>query len=306
MRPAGFSRRALLALALGAAGLAGAAGPVGAAGPRRVISIGCDITEIVAALGALDRLVAVDTTSRFPVEVRALPTIGYMRALAAEGILSLRPDLIVASGKSGPDTAVAQLRAAGAEVLLLPAEEGLAAMRRRIAAIAAALGVPDRGAALTAGLDRRFAAIAAVVAGIEQRPSVVFIFGAGNHGAPIAAGTGTTPDAMIALAGARNAVTGYANYKPLTPEAAVAARPDFILTTDGTADRFGGVEGMARLPQLAVTAAARERRIVTLEGTIFSGLGPRTPEAVVELIRRFHAGHPALAGLDALGAADRR
>ena len=58
-----------------------------------VVSIGGDVTEIVYALGAGDRVIAVDITSREPKVARDLPQVGYMRQLSAEPILSLSPKL---------------------------------------------------------------------------------------------------------------------------------------------------------------------------------------------------------------------
>ena len=70
-------------------GLALALAPLGAAAQDRVVSLGGSVTEIVAALGEGDRLVGRDTTSTVPETVRALPDLGYVRALSAEGVLSV-------------------------------------------------------------------------------------------------------------------------------------------------------------------------------------------------------------------------
>jgi Periplasmic binding protein len=53
---------------------------------QRIVSVGSELTEIVYALGAEARLVGVDTTSRWPAAAHALPKVGYMRTLSAEGI----------------------------------------------------------------------------------------------------------------------------------------------------------------------------------------------------------------------------
>ena len=76
--------------------------------PRGVISIGGDITEIIYALGKIDQVIGRDTTSFYPPSVTSLPDIGYVRQLGAEGLLSLSPDLIIASSESGPPEVVEQ------------------------------------------------------------------------------------------------------------------------------------------------------------------------------------------------------
>ena len=75
---------------------------VGRAADRRIVVVGGALTEIAFALGQGESVVAVDSTSFFPMRAAELPRIGYMRALPPEGILSLRPDLLVLSSEAGP------------------------------------------------------------------------------------------------------------------------------------------------------------------------------------------------------------
>ena len=109
-----------LGLGLGLATPAAAAFPANARQPPRIVSVGSSITEIVYALGAEKMLVGVDTTSLYPEEARKLPLVGYMRALSAEGVLSLKPTLIIATTAAGPAGALDQLKATGIEVMILP------------------------------------------------------------------------------------------------------------------------------------------------------------------------------------------
>ena len=89
------------------AGLFGAVNTVSAndLANQRIISAGSAVTELVIALDATDKLVAVDATSRFP-ESNALPKIGYHRQLSAEGLIALQPTVIIGSDEMGPDSAV--------------------------------------------------------------------------------------------------------------------------------------------------------------------------------------------------------
>ena len=91
-----MKRRGLMALGLVAAALPARAQA------QRVVSVGSALTEIIYALGAEKMLVGVDTTSLYPAAARSLPQVGYMRALSAEGVLSLRPSLVIATTAAGP------------------------------------------------------------------------------------------------------------------------------------------------------------------------------------------------------------
>ena len=97
-----------------------------------IISIGGDVTEIVYALGAGARVVAVDITSRHPKEARDLPQVGYMRQLSAEPILSLWPALILAIADSGPPQVLDQLQSAGTCLALVPDEHSPAGVLKSI------------------------------------------------------------------------------------------------------------------------------------------------------------------------------
>ncbi|QJX01792.1 ABC transporter substrate-binding protein [Alcanivorax sp. IO_7] len=66
---------------------------------QRLVVAGGELTEIVYALDAGDRLVAVDSTSNYPAAARQLPKLGYVRALPVEGTLALKPDLVLLSGR---------------------------------------------------------------------------------------------------------------------------------------------------------------------------------------------------------------
>lgn len=77
---------------------------------ERIVCIGQAYNEMIYALGAQANLVGVDYSSTFPPEIKNLPTVGYHRALSAEGILSLRPALIIHDNNIGPDQVVRQLQ----------------------------------------------------------------------------------------------------------------------------------------------------------------------------------------------------
>jgi iron complex transport system substrate-binding protein len=96
-------------------------------------------------------------------------------------------------------------------------------------------------------------------------------------------GEKTSADAMIAYAGARNAITGLTGFKPLTPEAVIASNPDVILVTDQGMKAVGGIDGVMRFPGISQTRAGKEQKIISLEAMYLLGFGPRMPLAVAEL-----------------------
>jgi iron complex transport system substrate-binding protein len=109
---------------------------------------------------------------------------------------------------------------------------------------------------------------------LSQNPSQLMVGGAK-----------TSADAMIAYAGARNAIAGFSGFKPLTPESVIAANPDVILVTDQGMKAVGGVSGVLRFPGISQTRAGKEQKVISLEAMYLLGFGPRMPLAVAELNR---------------------
>ena len=136
----------------------------------RVFSHTCSNTEIVCALGCAQMLVGVDADSDYPPEVVAgLPKTGRDLQLDIEAVRALQPDLVLTSlTVPGHEKVVEALRAAGLQVLVCD-PCSLTDVYADICAIAQALGVPERGAALVAEMD----AAMPVVAVQGHRPSVL-------------------------------------------------------------------------------------------------------------------------------------
>ena len=266
------------------AGLLLLASGAGAQAAERIVSIGGAITEIVYALGAQDRLVAVDSTSTWPFEAGELPNVGYMRRLSAEPIVGMSPDLVIAVDGSGPDSALAQLRDAGVRVELVPEGYDVDGVVAKVERVAALLGKEPQGAELVDRIRSRMATVERQVAATKERPRVLFLMSA-SRGAPMAAGRHTAADAVIRLAGGVNVVDGYDGYKALSPEATVAAAPDFVLAMSETVDAMGGPGKILALPELS---AGPDTQVVAMPGQLLLGFGPRTPDAVQALANALH------------------
>ncbi len=255
--------------------------------PQRIVIAGGDLAEIVNALGAADLIVGVDSTTLFPPELTELPQIGYVRALAPEGVLSLAPDLLIGASDTGPATALDKLRAAGLAVELAPEVQGAASVPAKIDFVGELLGREAEAAALAAAYEAEMAALAETLSGVSDHPRVLFVL-AIREDAPLVAGAGTSAEAMIELSGAENAATGFDGYKAMSREAVLAAAPDIVLMMAGRDETAGGPAAVLALPEIAATPAGRDGRLVTMDGLLLLGFGPRTPAAVRELAGLLH------------------
>ena len=281
------SRRAIAFGFLALAPLALAAPAVRGEPAPRIVSVGSSVTEIFYALGAERLLVGVDTTSLYPAAARRLPQVGYMRALSAEGVLALKPSLVVATTAAGPATTLDQLRGAGVEMLMLPDRYDYDSVVEKIEAIGKATGRTTEAAALIAEGRRDMDALATRLAGVAERPRVLFLLAMGG-GAPQAAGRKTAADGIIRLAGGVNAIDGYSGYRPLTPEAVIASRADVVVLPRQSVEALGGVAAVLDQPALRQTPAGRDGRVLQFDAILLLGFGPRTPQAAAELAQALH------------------
>lgn len=287
-----LSRRQLLTLgaALGASGFLRDA--AAAEKPLRLVSVGGALTELVWEFGAQHLLVGVDTTSLYPAEARRLPNVGYARTLSAEGLLSLNPDLIVATEDAGPPAVLRQLEAARVPLHVLRADHRFDGLLERTRRLGELLGRTTEARALSTRLQAEWRDAARRVKQLRvagaRSPRVLFIMSHGMNQIRIA-GADTAADAMIAYAGGVNALQNLTGYKPLTPEAAIAAAPDLILATEQGLEAAGGVDGLLKVPGLAQTPAGRARRVAALEAMELLGFGPRLPQATLKLAEALHA-----------------
>ncbi len=248
----------------------------------RIVIAGGTLTEVVYALGAGDRVVAVDTSSVYPQEATELPKIGFFRKLAAEPIIATKPSVILITEGAGPDTAIEQLESTEVRVEKISDEETVDAAIARIEKLGELLAKTDEAKKLVEKLEADLEKVASNTKEAKASPSVLFVYARGPN-VTMVTGKETGADKMLALAGAKNAVREFEGFKPLTAEAVVAAKPDVIVMPTKSAKSLGGWEGISKLPGIAETPAAKSRQLVTVDDLALLGFGPRMGEALLEL-----------------------
>lgn len=265
------------------------------AAPPRTVAIGSDVAEIMAALDGLESMVGRDDTSQYPAAVAALPSVGYLRQLAAEGILALAPERLIVAAAAGPREVLAQLESVGVEVVRIEQGTSLAELPDKVLAIANAIGRDAAGQALAAEIEAELARLEALrEAARGAEPSAMFLL---SHSGmtPMAAGTGTAGQAVIEAAGARNAFSGFSGYKAVGAEALVSVAPEVMIATRSGIEGIGGEARLWQLPGLAMTPAGRERNLIVCDDQALLGFGPRTPATLMALHEALHPAGDATA-----------
>jgi iron complex transport system substrate-binding protein len=255
----------------------------------RIVVLNGDFAEVVYALGLGENVVGTDVSATYPPEAQEKATIGYQRSLSAEGILSLNPTVIIGSETAGPPPVIEQIRGAGVPVVLFESATAIEDVTTKINSIAGALGVPNRGENLAAETQAEIDEALALAERASDEPKVAFLYLRGAT-TQMLMGRGSGADSMIAAAhgidaGAEAGINGSA---PVTPESLVAAAPDVILVVSAGLESVGGIDGLLQIPGVAETPAGQERRVIDMDDQYLLGLGPRTGEALMELVTALH------------------
>ncbi|QSI29990.1 ABC transporter substrate-binding protein [Variovorax sp. RKNM96] len=284
------ARRRDVLRVLSASALGAAAWPAFAQDKRlpRLVTVSGAITEVVYILGAEGQLVGTDTTSLYPAAARGTPKVGYMRQLSAEGLLSLKPDAIIATNESGPTVVLDQIRTAGVKVEIIEADHTWGEVQRKVQAVGRAAAKEAQARELQGRLDAEWAQVQQRVGAAKGRkPKVLFVL---SHSAsPQVSGEKTAAHSVIGYAGGVNALGGFHGYRPMTAEAMASAAPDIILTSTQSIEAHGGIDRFWERPELALTPAYKKRALITQDALLLLGFGPRLPAAIGELHDKFQA-----------------
>lgn len=259
--------------------------------PQRWVSAGGALSEWVTALGAESKLVGVDTTSQHPASLKALPSIGYQRQLSAEGILSLRPQILVGTEEMGPPPVLSQIRGAGVRVELFSAQADLPTLQHTLRHLGQLLGRDAQAAELFQDYQKQLEQQHAWVSEAQKAqaaPGVLLLLGHAG-GKPLIAGKDTAADWLLQQAGGHNLAT-HTGYKPFSVESLAGLSPQVLVFSDRS---LSGDAARAALfkenPVLASTAAVKAGRVVELDPTLLvGGLGPRLPDSLKRLAAAFY------------------
>jgi iron complex transport system substrate-binding protein len=253
----------------------------------RIVTLWVNISEVVYSLGLGDHVVGKDVSTTFD-ESDGVKLVTRAHDVSAEGVLSLEPTLVLADTETGPPEAIEAIEAAGVPVVVFPRAYDVQDIGPGIERIAAAVGLPGEGRQL---VHRTAAQLDAARAGIpkgQKPPRVAFLYLRGAAGVYLLGGVGSGAASMIEAAGGVDAGTAIGLDEPFTPitsEALVKAKPDVILMTTSGLNSVRGVPGLLEIPGIGQTPAGEAGRVVTEEDGLLYGFGPRTPDAIRQLVR---------------------
>jgi len=246
--------------------------------PQRIVSLAPANTEIVAALGLMDRLVGVTSFDDYPPEVASIGIIGDFASPNLEAVAAAEPDLVLATSGVQADV-IGQLENLGAVVVAVdPAD--LESLFGSIVMVGQATGTSEEADTIVSSMRSQLDEITVAIG--DATPVPVFLEIAQD---PLfTAGPGTLLDDLITAAGGANIVT-QEGYVAFSVEQLVAEDPAVYMATLGS---MSDPDDLASRPGYADIDAVRTGRVYVLEDNLVSRPGPRVIEGVRLIAEALH------------------
>ena len=253
--------------------------------PLRIVSLVPSVTEIVFSLGAQDRLVGRTDFCDYPAAVKDKPSVGGMVNPSLETLVTLKPDLVVATDEGNREETVRQLGRLRIPTYLVHANR-IAETVDLIARVGALTGRQAEVPRLTGEMLRRIETVRRAVAPFS-RPRVLYVLWPEPLIVP---GRASMLTELIDVAGGTSitAADGDA-YPRFSLEAAVARAPEVIILADhSTGSSTAGRSSPEKWARLASVPAIRAGRLHSADLSLLHRYGPRVPEGLEMLARIIH------------------
>ncbi len=250
------------------------------ASDARIVTAGGSITEIVYALGAEEQLVAVDTSSLYPVRAMSLPKVGYYRQLNTEGVLSMNPSHVIAASGAGPQAVLSQIESTGVDITIIDQPKTVKGIQELISAIAAIVGKDVEAKLLNEQIEDRVTLLTSSRQSNGEK--VVFLMSAGDTGL-VAAGDNTIPQLIMELLDVNNPFQSLEGFKPVSVEALLAADPSVILIPEYQVNGRTK-ESICESNELRFWAKEHGCQLFFVDSLSFLGLTPRLPNALADTL----------------------
>ncbi|MCX8037241.1 MAG: cobalamin-binding protein [Candidatus Sumerlaeia bacterium] len=252
--------------------------------PTRIVSLAPNVTEMLFAIGAGDRVVGVTRYCNYPPEAARLPKVGGYTDLSIEAVLALAPDLVVVS-RGNPRPTLAALSHRGLTLLAAINDETFDEVQQAIRRIGRATDNEREAEAVCRAMQQTLAEVDRAIGGIEPKRRVYF----GSLSAPyFSAGPGSFIGQCIARAGGENVAADLGSPWPiLSLERIVARDPEVILAGlhGGGGDAAECLQRLRASRVWSQLSAVRNGRVAVMDDDKIYRPGPRLADAVAELAR---------------------
>ena len=251
----------------------------------RIVCISKQINEYIYALGAEQDLVAVDLSSTYPEQIKKLPNVGYHRALSAEGIISMKPTVVLHDGSIAPEAVINQVKTVGIPLLEMKSGRGLDSAMILMKQVGAYFHKEAAADSIVKKWDSEMsAALKDTVKNVgKPKPRILIIHYGRAANIYLAMTKRSTANQIIEWAGGVNAIDSVGGMARTNAEMIAKSAPDIIIATDFGFDKFGTADKFKEMPGIALTPAGKNGKIYRIEENEIVYFGPRTPSVVKKI-----------------------
>ena len=263
----------LLLLAICASSAHAAAAQHTNAAPQRLISLAPHTTEMAAALGLEQQLVAISDYSDYPASVSHLPHVAGYHGIAVEQIIALKPDLVLAWQGGNPQAALDQLRSFGIHLFISSATTP-EQLLDELLALGQATGREPQAQALVAELQQRLDQLAARY---SQRQPLLAVFYQLWKQPLMTSGGPSWLTPLLGRCGARNVFADHPQpYPQVDIEQVISRQPEVIIIA----------EGDGQLWHHWPAVAGSKPRLLPLNPDLLQRMGPRLIDGLEQLCQQ--------------------
>ena len=252
----------------------------------KIVVAGGSITEIVYFLGMEDKLVGVDITSNFPKEAKKLKSIGYLRNLSIEGILSLSPGLVLAEEDIGPPIIVNQLRKTSIDLRIIKEKNNLNGIRNKIMCISKILNTSLDENEDFIEFENKLHMVKKLKKINSEKIKKILLILMMRGASPVVAGKNTSGQGFIDMIGHENSMNDLNGWKPVSSEEIIKKNPDYIIITKRAFKNFSSLDQFLSVPGISSTLAAKKKNIIVKDGMSMLGFGPRTINVALDIDKK--------------------
>ena len=252
----------------------------------KIVVAGGSITEIVYFLGMEDKLVGVDITSNFPKEAKKLKSIGYLRNLSIEGILSLSPGLVLAEEDIGPPIIINQLRKTSIDLRIIKEKNNLNGIRNKIMCISKILNTSLDENEDFIELENKLHMVRKLKKINSEKIKKILLILMMRGASPVVAGKNTSGQGFIDMIGHENSMNDLNGWKPVSSEEIIKKNPDYIIITKRAFKNFSSLDQFLSVPGISSTLAAKKKNIIVKDGMSMLGFGPRTINVALDIDKK--------------------
>ena len=250
---------------------------------QRIVVAGGSVAEILYFIDADKKIVATDVTSTFPDEAQNHPSIGYVRNLSAEGILSMNPSLILGEDDMGPPNVITQLIDVEVDIRTIPEEKSVDGILDKIYCIASILDMKSEAEEkINKTLMSDIIALENMYIKNSKRLKRVMFILSMQANRIIVAGAGTTGDGYINLTGSKNIFGDLEGWKSVSQEAIVKENPDYIIMSQRDLHNTETIKNVKENPIFKNIKAGEEGNFIFDDAMAMLGFGPRTIRSALQ------------------------